>query len=175
MDNAPAKAPEAPPQPRFLYIPIERLIIMDVIATGWFEFYWMYLNWREQRRLGEKAFSPFWRTVLGLYYVYHLFKAVHRDPELGRGREPSYSPGLLAAAWVLLLAVSVGMMIYDNAAVRLVGLNLFLLKYLCFIPVQLHVNRHNDEREPKPEYLDWTAGQAVLLLVGIITWLVYLF
>lgn len=175
MDNAPAKAPEAPPRPRFLYIPIERLIIMDVIATGWFEFYWMYLNWREYRRLGEKPFSPFWRTVLGFYYVYHLLKAIHRDPELGRGREPTFSPGLLAAAWVLLLAVSVGMMIYDNAAVRLIGLNLFLLKYLCFIPVQLHVNRHNDELEPKPEYLDWTAGQAVLLLVGIITWLVYLF
>jgi len=174
MDNAPAKPPEAPP-PRYLYIPIERLIIMDVIATGWFEFYWMYLNWRELRAGQEKAFSPFWRTVLGVYYVYHLLKGIHRDPELRRTREPRFSPGLLAVCWLLLLVVSIGMMVYNNEAVRLIGLNLFLLKYLCFIPVQLHVNKHNDERDPKPEYFDWTAGQALLLLIGIITWLVYLF
>ncbi len=175
MENAPAKAPEAPPQPRFLYIPIERLIIMDVIATGWFEFYWMYLNWREVRKEAPKPFSPMVRTLLGFYYVYHLFKTVHRDPEMRRGNEPSFSPGLLAAGWILLLVVSVGMMAYNNEAVRLVGLNLFLLKYLCFVPVQLHINRHNDGRDPRPEQFDWTAGQAVLLLVGIITWLIYLF
>lgn len=175
MENETVKKPEAPPQPRFLYIPIERLIIMDVIATGWFEFYWMYLNWREIRRQGEKPFSPFWRTILGFYYVYHLFKAIHRDPELRSSQEPGFSPGWLAAFWILLLAVSVGMMLYNNEAVRLVGLNLFLLKYLCFLPVQMHVNRYNDGRQPKPEFFDWTAGQAVLLLVGIITWLVYLF
>lgn len=113
---APARAGAANPA---YYISPNRVILLTVLSTGLYLFYWMYLTWRHYREhSGENAY-PVCHALTLLAPVYQVFRLhahfrVYRELMDEWGVPSTLNPALAAALLVAVIALYV-------VAVRLVA------------------------------------------------------
>lgn len=158
--------------PLFLYIPVNRLIVLSILSMSIYDAYWIYKNWRYLKERQGLRIRPFWRGWFGIFYCHSLLNNIHDDEEARQFQEPTFSPGALATGWVLLLIVS-------NIISRLPSIEATLIAavvpgFLCLMPVQKYINAVTEQRNPQQTYYGWSAGHIVCLVLGGLIWAILL-
>jgi amino acid permease len=152
----------------FLHIPVARLIVMSIVSFGLYQAYWVYRNWRYVKERGDLGIRPFWRGVFCVFYCHSLLRRIHGDEEARAVQAPSFSPGALATAWVVLVVVANLVSRAPGTAATMVAA--FVPSYLCLVPVQNYVNSVTERRSPGHPHHRWSSGHAVCLFVGLAVW-----
>ena len=88
-------------QPAFFAVSPLKLIVMSTATLGIYELYWFYKNWKLIKQRTESNIMPFWRAFFGVIFCYSCFREV-KEVATSRGISFPWSPGLLAAGWILL-------------------------------------------------------------------------
>lgn len=169
---APAAQPATTPSgPMFLHIPIGRLVFMSIISPGLYEAYWIYKNWRYVKERDGLKIHPFWRGIFGIFFIHGILKTIRNDEQTNRLEKATFSPGGLAAGWIILTLLGNALGRADDIGVNLLGMLIAFPSFLFLVPVQNYINRVNAKLNPKPTYTPWSAGHVVCLIIGIIFWL----
>jgi hypothetical protein len=166
------KREEYATKPLYLHIPISRLIIMSIISFGLYETYWIYKNWWYLKNRDSLYISPFWRGMFGIFYCHSLLRRIHDDKESCSLQMPSFSPGVLATGWVILVIISALVSRLPGIAIGIISA--FIPSFLCLVPVQNYVNSVSDRRNPGQPHYHWSSGHIVCLVFGIIIWALFL-
>ncbi len=158
----------------FLYIPTGRLIGMSVATLGLYQAYWVYRNWRFFKERDGLSIQPFWRGIFGVFFISSLLNKIKTDTAASHILPASFSPGGIAAGWIIL--VILGNLLGRAPAVgaNLLGIILSLSAVFCLLPVQQYINTLNESLPARPAYYGWSTGHIVCLVVGIILWLLVL-
>ena len=93
-----------------------KLIILSVVTSGVYFFYWLYLTWKQLQNETEEVHYPVWHALSFFVPVYGLFRLhrhvlLIRERALLNGIATSLSPGLsvvLVALYWLLIITSAG-------------------------------------------------------------------
>ena len=81
-----------------------KLVLMSLSTFGLYQVYWLYQNWRIVKYHERRKISPPWRSVLGLFFLYPIFRRVKKQSAAaGFGMLPA---GLLFFIWLLLSLLS---------------------------------------------------------------------
>jgi hypothetical protein len=83
----------------FFVRPPKTLLLLLIVSLGFYGFYWFYKNWQAVAAATENKISPFWRTVLGLFYTWPLFKIMVLQAR-SRGFDKNYSGGWLTIGYL---------------------------------------------------------------------------
>ena len=75
-------------------------ILLFLASGGIYGTYWLYKNWQAVRNAADVKFSPLWRTLLSIVYLWPLFKIMTVLAK-SHGFKPRYSGGVLAAGYIL--------------------------------------------------------------------------
>jgi hypothetical protein len=156
----------------FLHIPVARLILMSIVSFGLYQAYWIYRNWRYVKDRAGLAIRPFWRGVFCVFYCHSLLRRIHEDDEARAVQLPSFSPGTLATAWVVLVIAANLVSRAPGVAASMVAA--FIPSFLCLVPVQRYVNEVSERRSPGCLYHRWSSGHFVFLFLGVALWAVLL-
>ena len=162
------------PNRMFLYIPIGRLVAMSIVSLGLYEVYWIYRNWRYLKERDGLKIWPFWRAVLGIFFIYPLLETIKTDPTTNRIVPARFSPGPLATGWIILVLLGNLASHASEPVVSFIGILLSVPSFCFLIPVQRHINALNEALPVRPSYYPWSAGHIVCLVLGIIFWLLIL-
>ena len=159
-------------EPWPLTLPIARFIGLSLLSFSLFDAYWMYTNWQVLKARDRLDIWPFWRAVFGVFFCHRLFLRIHADPYGRRATTPEFSPGRLATTWIVLVFAA-------NAVVRFPGswplvIASIMPGYLCFVPVQAHINRVYAVMSPDQRCDGWSRAQIAFALGGVLMWLVVL-
>jgi hypothetical protein len=155
-------------EPLFLYIPVNRLILMSIISFSLYEAYWIYKNWRYVKQRDKRDIRPFWRGWFGIFYCHSLLRRIYEDKEARSFQMPSFSPGGLATGWVLLIIVGYAVSRVPGVVASIISA--LIPSFLCLVPVQNYVNSVTQRRSPGQRYYGWSSGHIVCLVIGIIVW-----
>ncbi|GAB6197548.1 hypothetical protein [Lysobacter xanthus] len=124
------------PQPEFFPVSVGKLAIMSVCTLGLYQIYWFYWNWRLLKRRENRSLSAPWRSVLGLFFAFPLFRRMARPA----GRLGSAVALACFIAWVGLSLVGYGPM--PLAALTFASV-------LPLLPMQAFANRSNALSTPE--------------------------
>lgn len=166
-----ADIPKSPPRATypldslFLYIPVSRLVFMSILSCGFYEFYWIYKNWRYMKERYNLNIRPFWRGVYGFFYGAPLIGHIHADQEARSFQMPSFSLWL-GSGYFLLGCIEIGLSC--NSATSIIVP--FIPSFLLFIPVQKYINAVSERRNPEQAFYRWSSGQVVCLVFGLLVW-----
>lgn len=154
----------------YLYVPVSRLIIMNIVSFGFYQAYWIYKNWKCLKERDSMNIQPFWRGIFGVFFIHNLLKTIHADSDLNEHKEPVFNPSTQATIWVALVVFSrLADRVLPDAA-SILSLPLSLGAILCFVPVQRYINEVY-EGTIKPPYYGWSVGHIVCIVIGSILWL----
>lgn len=53
---------------KFYAVSVAKVIVMVVFSFGLYGFYWSYQSWSRYRRATGENISPFWRSLLFLFF-----------------------------------------------------------------------------------------------------------
>ena len=166
----------APKGPIFLHIPVTRLVVLSILSAGLYEVYWIYKNWRYLKERDGLEIWPFWRGIFGVFYCHSLLRAIRYDSQANALEKADFSPGWLAAGWIIFTVVYNGLGRLESSFVYLAGMLLFFPSFLFLVPVQQYINRVNAKIQPTPPFYPWSAGHIVCILFGVVLfWLPMLF
>jgi hypothetical protein len=93
------------------FIPLNRVILLTFLTTGFYLFYWMYITWRHYRDYTEEQVFPVWHALSMLVPIYQFFRLhahvrVYQELMAQRGVPSTLHPmrtvGLYSATVVLL-------------------------------------------------------------------------
>ena len=158
----------------YFAISITRFLICMILSGGLYVLYWGYKNWKSYQETTKDAVAPFIRA-----FFIHL-----TAPSLCY--KMNYT--LKVSRWLLMCGVSFLILeIFDRilifginkqsipdswlATAGLAVLALIFIEPLCFIPVQLAVNKHTTETLKKTLNKHFFPWEIVILLIG--TWFNY--
>ncbi|MDR0533960.1 MAG: DUF4339 domain-containing protein [Verrucomicrobiales bacterium] len=162
---------ESKSNPLFLYIPVSRLILMNVLSIGFYQVYWIYHNWRFLKRRGKLNVMPFWRAVFSILFIYQLFNEIRNYSAATQLLKPKFSAGPLAACWIIATIFSNMLGRLDDLVINLIGLAITLLAALFFLPVQDYINAVNQALPDPPAYYNkWSLGHIICLIAGLLAW-----
>ena len=164
-DENPNQPPQGPP---FLRIPVARLIVLSILSCGIYEAYWIYEHWAYLKRRDRLKISPLWRGAFCVFYCHSLFKRIHTDAALRAAQQPSFSPGRLAAGWIVAILTANLVDLAPGAIATLVSS--LIPSYLFFVPVQNYINSATHELDPAQPYRGWTFGHVFCLVLGLAIW-----
>lgn len=161
---------EDDPKPILFYIPTARLLVMSILTFGIYQVLWFYRNWKFLRDRRHLEVSPFGRALFSIFYTHSLFRYIAEYNNLNDRIAKQFSPGGWATLWVVACFVT-------NALSRNIPQNqpllLLVLPLLpvCFVlPAQNCIIRVNEVQPIRPAYDGWSAGQFILLILGIVWW-----
>ncbi|MEO7273112.1 MAG: hypothetical protein ABI211_14030 [Vicinamibacterales bacterium] len=168
----PERQPVSEVEPWLLTLPIARFIGLSFLTFSLFDAYWMYKNWQVLQRRDRLDIWPLWRAVFGVFFCYGLFHRIHADRYGRDAVMPEFSPGRLATAWIVLVLAG-------NAVARFPGLWPLVIAsimpgYLCFVPVQAHINRVYAVTSPDRRFDNWSRAQVAAAVGGLLLWLLVL-
>ena len=154
----PLDAPvDVAPEPPYFPVGIFKLATLSIASFGLYLIYWFYQHWkREYARTGD-SLNPVARAIFSPIFAYSLFSRV-KAQLVGDEHEDLSSPGLLAAAYFVLIAAG-----------RLPD-PWWLLAFLAFLPllpVQFAINRLNRRCAPgAPHNAHFTKSNIALIVLG---------
>ena len=109
LESRPSQAPAGAANTA-VYLSLARVVLLSLLSSGTYFFYWLYLTWRHLRdETGEKHY-PVWHALTLLVPIYGLFRlhrhvGLIRDLARGVGIEtalaPSLAVGLVFLNWML--------------------------------------------------------------------------
>ena len=173
LEAVPAESePVSRAEPWLLTLPVARFICLSFLSFSLFDAYWMYKNWQILKQRDRLDIWPFWRAVFGVFFCHRLFDRIHADAYGRRAATPDFSPGRLATAWIVLIFAA-------NAVARFPGLWPLVIAsimpgYLCFVPVQTHINRVYAVTSPDRRVDGWSNAQIAFAAGGVFLWLLVL-
>jgi hypothetical protein len=162
-------------EPRFLYIPIYRLVIMNIISFGLYECYWIYKNWKYIKERNRPDILPFWRGIFSIFFCHSLLDNIKYDTETNAIIKAEFSASNLATGWVILITLGNILARTKNITAIYIGLIIAIFSFLFFLPVQIYINKVCDSMNPKPKYYNWSTGHLVCIVIGILYWLIIIF
>jgi hypothetical protein len=151
-------AGERSSQTGVLYFPISplKLVVLSIVTFGFYEIFWFYMHWWIYRNRTGANITAAARALFALFFCYPLFRRI-RDTAVGYGVDRTFSPGLLAAGWIILSLSS-----------RLPGpiWLITLLSPFVLAPVQITVNELNKKvapaHDPNEGFTGWNIAGIVL-------------
>ncbi len=151
----------------------QKLLIMSIVSLGLYNLSWFWRQWRAARDSGEDV-SVFWRTVFGPLMYFDLKKRI--DAQLldaGVAEPPLYA----AAPAVYLVAAVLGR-VTDRIPEIPPVVDYLLIVVLTVVSAwaltrsQTAINSiFERKRSQAPSNDGFTAGSAVLGLIGVVVWL----
>lgn len=104
------------PESLALNLSTTRLIILSIVTSGVYFFYWLYLTWKQLHNESEEVHYPVWHALSFFVPIYGLFRLhrhilVIRERALLNGIDTSLSTGMsvvLAALYWLLVITGAG-------------------------------------------------------------------
>lgn len=167
-------AEHGPDKVEYFSISPGRLVLFSVLTFNLYEIYWFYKNWQAVKQAEGREMYPFWRAVFTIFFCHDFFKKVLASVKRDNYSE-SFSPGWLAAAYIVLLFVGNG---YGRMEVRDVGdpwtylfwlFVLLVITPLPLLPIQNAINFHNEKIGSKQvKTSTFTGGEVMLIIVGLI-------
>lgn len=158
----------APRGPIFLHIPVVRLVVLSILSAGLYEVYWIYKNWRYLKERDGLEIWPFWRGIFGVFHCHSLLRAIRYDSQANAIEEADFSPGWLAAGWIIFTVVYNGLGRLEDSFIYLVGMLLFFPSFLFLVPVQQYINRVNAKIHPTPPFYPWSTGHIFCIAFGLV-------
>lgn len=149
--------------PIYFSIPVKRLVLLGIFSFGMYQVYWFYKNFAIIREVEGENVGPVWRAVFSIFFCYGLAKRVLRSAQR-QGYEGSYSPGWVAAGYIILSLLEDSQASGWGILVNLIG----LFNFLPLITVQRAINYNN--RHVDPDYNEAPAfyrGEKIMSAIGI--------
>ena len=160
-----------------LRISVTRLLVLSVVTSGLYFFYWIYLTWRQIQSETKSIHYPVWHALTLLVPVYGLFRFYeHVRVILGLARkdgvETSLTPGLAVVLITLNWVLAIGSA--GTGGVGLLALNLirFALTTTAIVWAQSTLNDY--WHKVRGTYLQDAPIEFVekaLIVLGILIWL----
>lgn len=75
-----------------------KLVLMSLLTSGIYDFYWFYKNWQLYRKRTGKIIMPGWRAVFSPLWAYGMFSNIC-DMAGTSGVRTTFNPGTLALAY----------------------------------------------------------------------------
>lgn len=88
-------------KPLFFPVSIMKLVLLSVCTLGFYELYWFYKNWKFVNERENLQIWPIWRAFFAFFFCYSLFARINVSSDT-LGIESRASPGVLAAAWIIV-------------------------------------------------------------------------
>jgi len=101
MENQTTRQSEADNRPLFFETSPWKLILLSIVTLGIYDVYWFYKNWKLVKEWTGSDIKPFWRAVFGFFYCHALLSHIKECGDKA-GTNPSFSPGLLSAIWIIV-------------------------------------------------------------------------
>lgn len=154
----------------YFSIPPKRLALLSVLTLGLYEIFWFYKNWEAIRKAEQQKISPLGRAIFTVFYCHGFFKKVLQSAKK-QGYSDSYSPGMLATVYIILLLVGNGLSRIENSTFGLDVLWL-LIAISSFIPllsIQKAINFNNSKIVPNfDRSRKFSRGEIILTVIGVI-------
>ncbi len=154
----------------FFSISLGRLAFFSILTLGIYDIFWFAKNWSSIKKAERVDISPVSRAFFTIFYCYSLFKKILLSAKK-HGYSNSYSPGILAIIYIILLLLGNGLSRIENVNP---GLDiLWLLIASCsFIPlltVQKAINFNNSKIIPDFSLnRKFSTGEIILTAIGVI-------
>ncbi|MBB6095390.1 lipid-A-disaccharide synthase-like uncharacterized protein [Povalibacter uvarum] len=155
--------PEAVEEAPYFAVSVTKLIVLMMCTFGLYQIYWFYQNWRRIKQRDGSTIMPAMRSIFSIFFCYQCFDRIRRDTDAVTGT--TFAAGPLASFWILSQFLS---NLPDPYWL------ISILACLVFVPVQLQVNRYNEQVAPTHDRngsfsaANWIfaiLGGAMLLLV----------
>lgn len=156
--------------PVFRYIPVARFVALSILTVGIYEAYWIYRNWLYLKDRDILRIKPGWRGFFGIFFIKSLLTAIKNDKIANSHAPANFSPGGLAAGWIICVLLSNFTSRVGIPAIAILGSVVSILSFLFLLPVQEYINRVNEALPLPPGYFQWSRGEKVLLVIGIVLW-----
>lgn len=154
----------------YFSIPIGRLVLLSILTLGIYDIFWFAKNWEAIRKAEQRKISPVGRAIFTVFYCHDLFKKVLKSAKK-HGYSDSYSPGMLATVYIILLLVGNGLSRIENTTLGLDVLWL-LIAISSFIPllsIQKAINFNNSKIVPNfDRNRKFSRGEIILTVIGVI-------
>jgi hypothetical protein len=150
-------------------------VLLLLITTGGYAFYWFYKNWRAVRDASALQMRPFWRAVFSIFYVWPLFRIMIIQAQL-RGFQKKYPAGWLALGYIVPSFFSVTVprsSSYTKLQIIVVDIVVFLCTLLILVTLQraaVFNNRHLVHKTTGYSARGKYEAVLVLLLVLSVVW-----
>ncbi|HWM24107.1 MAG TPA: hypothetical protein VNP98_04735 [Chthoniobacterales bacterium] len=143
---------------------------MSVVSLGLYDAYWIYRNWRYLKERDGLPIQPFWRGIFGLFFFHSLLKTIETDDAVNRIQKATFSPGSLAAGWIIVNLLGRALSRGPEPGTNLVGILISCSSFAFLLPVQNYINAINEASVARPPYYEWSPGHIVCLVIGIVMW-----
>lgn len=160
--------------PTLFSVSLTKLYILSLLTIGIYDIYWCYKNWSGIKIAESSKISPFWRAVFQIFWIYPLFREILKYSKK-QGYQDSYSVGLLATLYIVLLVVgnAMGRLDYavyaSYASTYWVGVALLIIlpPFLLF-PAQKAINFNNSRVTGNNNFSKHTTGGIILIIIGCV-------
>ncbi|SED51006.1 hypothetical protein SAMN04490194_0597 [Pseudomonas migulae] len=113
----------------FFVISKRKLAILFIATSGFYVLYWLYRNWHRYRSATATKVIPLIRALMGVWFVYSLFRTVDRRI-FAMGHRYKWYPRFLALAFILFSAL-------QSARVWLLDLHLGFAMLIALLALQV--------------------------------------
>lgn len=163
-----------PNNAKYFFIPTARFTLMCILTWGLFEAYWIYKNWQYIKQRDNLDIHPFWRGIFSIFFIHGIMEHIRDDSELNSIQTPKFSVSGLAMGWIILNVLGNVLNKFNDPMLNLASIALFIPTFIFILPVQNYINDVNYASNPQPDYHDWSAGQVICLVFGIILSCIFL-
>jgi hypothetical protein len=163
--------------PLFFHIPTTRLITLSIVTFGWYELYWLYMNWRFLHYFRKNSSAKaFWLDLINPLGVIRIFQHISNDKEL-RVQKEERDFTVNGIIWILALLTlfifASGIINYLTRIPFLVSIFVsfvaLTLSLCCIMPIQNYINTANMRFNKKLSA--HTFGHYGTIILGILTWI----
>ena len=159
-------------------ISIERVVLLTVLSSGLYLFYWFYLTWKQLASETGDEHRPVWHALTLFIPIYNLFRMhahVRVIGELAERRNIQVSLSPVVAVILLFVgnALSFSSFGVDKYIVLIVmSIIAVMLTTVLVTSLQSDLNRYWEARWPNElSYARIGVGEIIFVVLGIIAWI----
>lgn len=154
----------------YFSIPPARLALLSILTFGIYDIYWFYENWAAIKKYEKLKILPFGRAFFVVFFCHTLFKKIFQSAKK-HGYAPSYSSGLLATIYIILLfaANALGRIESSDFGFSILWLAIASSTVIPLMSVQKAINFNNSKIIKNfNENRKFSKGEIVLAVIGAI-------
>jgi hypothetical protein len=152
----------------FFAMPLWRLALLSFFTAGIYDIYWFYRSWKAIQIAQPQKMRPFWRAVFAIFYAWPLFKDILTAAK-SHGYQKLYSPGLLAAVYIIANLIGNGLSRADQYTATisssLVAMSLVSIIPLVLVQKAINYNNEHIQSEAIPET---STAEKLVIAAGIV-------
>ncbi|MDP2172215.1 MAG: DUF4339 domain-containing protein [Candidatus Cloacimonadaceae bacterium] len=134
-------------QPIFYNLPPKKLMLMQLITFGLFQFYWFYKQWNYLASHSKTRTGSYFRALTRyVFFAYEIFHQISIHREMMKVKRAPWNPMHLTLLWYMVIP---GLMINPFGRIPFISatmnfLLVFMLTSWVLIPVQRYINDVNE-------------------------------